>query len=294
MGQHDNNHHNNHDDNDPTQKQGQAQANLQGQIQGQANLQGQLQGQGQGQGQGQDQTQTAAQSLYSSSDNWNGNANGNLNGNGNWNGNGNENDNSNDNSNSNSNSNSVDNSLDNGVCNNLENSIENTVDNHVNTCVNVAVNVDLALDSIPSGPVIDLHGLNNIYDSLIMPDVVNQTMNNGNQFNIDQVNNLVDNDTLNNPSVNFNAGGGGSDWCDPCDPSSGGGSFSMDAHVHGGTATGGALGAIDHASSGISASADSAVNQSAFNQTITMGANIQFNSQTITAGHDFTDDHHTG
>ena len=28
-----------------------------------------------------------------------------------------------------------------------------------------------------------------------MPDVVNQTMNgNGNQFNIDQVNNLVDND----------------------------------------------------------------------------------------------------
>ena len=28
-----------------------------------------------------------------------------------------------------------------------------------------------------------------------MPDVVTQTMNDGNQFNIDQVNNLVDNDS---------------------------------------------------------------------------------------------------
>ena len=35
-----------------------------------------------------------------------------------------------------------------------------------------------------------------------MPDVVNQTMGDGNQFNIDQVNNLVDNDT-NCSSANY-------------------------------------------------------------------------------------------
>jgi hypothetical protein len=88
--------------------------------------------------------------------------------------------------------------------------------------------------------------------------------------------------------VNFTADGAGS-WCDPSD----GGSFNMDAHIHGADVTANnSLGALDHASTGISA--DAAVTQSAFNQTITMGANIQFNSQTITAGHDFHDDHHTG
>jgi hypothetical protein len=119
-----------------------------------------------------------------------------------------------------------------------------------------------------------------------MPDVVYQTLNGGgNQFNIDQVNNLVDNDHLSDPSVSFSASGG-SDW--------GGGdpAFNMDAHIHGATVSTGSLGNLDHASSGVAA--DAAVTQSAFNQTITMGANIQFNSQTITAGHDFQDDHHTG
>ena len=273
-----------HDDHDPTQNQGQAQANLQGQIQGQANLQGQLQGQGQGQGQGQEQTQTAVQSLNSTSENHNGNNN--WNGNDNWNNNGNEN--SNDNTNDNTNTNTVDNNLNNDVCNDIQNTVENhvtsTVDSHVN------VTVDLSLDSLPSGPVIDLSGMYDIRDSLIMPDVVNQTLNGGgNQFNVDQVNNLVDNDHLSDPSVNFNGGGGGSDyWCDP----SSGGAFNMDAHIHGATVTAGNLGNLDHASSGISA--DTVANQSAFNQSITMGANIQFNSQTITAGHDFQDDHHTG
>src|SRR5690606_28151812 len=117
---------------------------------------------------------------------------------------------------------------------------------------------------------IDLSGIHGIEDSLIMPDVVNQTLNGGgNQFNIDQVNSLVDNDHLSNPSVNFNGGGGsGYDWCDPCDPSSGGG-FNMEAHVNGATATiNGAMGSLDHGSVGVSA--DSVVDQSAFNQTITL------------------------
>jgi hypothetical protein len=122
-----------------------------------------------------------------------------------------------------------------------------------------------------------------------MPEVVNQTLTgDGNMFNVDQINNLVDNDHLCGASVSFSADGAGS-WYDPSD----GGSFNMDAHIHGASVTANnSLGDLNHDSTGISA--DAAVTQSAFNQTITMGANIQFNSQTISAGHDFTDDHHTG
>ena len=61
-----------------------------------------------------------------------------------------------------------------------------------------------------------------------MPDVVNQTMDDGNQFNIDQVNNLVDQDT-NCSSASYSGGGGGSGlWHDP------GASFSMEAKIEGG------------------------------------------------------------
>ena len=59
-----------------------------------------------------------------------------------------------------------------------------------------------------------------------MPDVVNQTMDDGNQFNIDQVNNLVDNDT-NTSSASYTGGAGGS-WYEP------GASFSMEAKIEGG------------------------------------------------------------
>jgi hypothetical protein len=243
-------------------------------------------------GSGGDPMSIAVQSLHSSSDNTNLNGNGNGNGNGNLNlngngnlnldGNGNWNDNNNHDTNTNSNTDI--NHLSNDICND----VTNTVETHVDTCVNVTANLEL--DSQPSAPVIDLHGLSNIHDSLIMPDVVTQSMGDGNMFNVDQVNNLVDNDTLSDPSVSFSASGGGVDWCgDPL----GGGSFNMDAHIHGGTTYAGGLGSLDHASTGVSA--DAAVTQSAFNQTITQGANIQFNSQTITAGHDVTvDDHHTG
>lgn len=253
-----------------------------GQIQGQGQLQGQLQGQA--------EYQTAVQSLKSCNDNSNDNGNINTNGNTNYDTNNlantDNNTNNNTDNNTNNNTNSDSNSLSNSLSNTVENHVNSTVDNHVN----VSVNVDVDASSL-SHPVIDLHGLYNIHDSLIMPDVVNQTLNGGgNQFNIDQVNNLVDNDHLHDPSVNFTATGGGLDcWGDPI----GGGSFSMDAHIHGGTASAGNLGSLDHASSGVNA--DASVAQSAFNQSITMGANIQFNSQTITAGHDnFTDDHHTG
>jgi len=248
--------------NDPNQEQEQEQA------QAQANLQAQLQGQGQGQGQGQ--YQTAVQSLESESSNDNWNANGNLNGNGNLNFNENENE----------VENKVDNSLDNKVDNDVENNIENTVNNEVNVDVDVKVDLDLSADGL-SSPVIDLHGLECISNSLIMPDVVYQTLNgNGNQFNIDQVNNLVDNDTLNNPSVSFSGSG-----------------FEMEAKAEGGESKvdsdmGNVIGA---AASGVASSADAILTQSAFDQTITQGANIQFNSNTMqVAGNDLTDDHHLG
>jgi len=249
---------------DPNQEQEQEQA--------QANLQAQLQGQGQGQlqGQGQGQLQFAVQSLESNSENENENANGNLNGNGNLNFNENENE----------VENKVDNSLDNKVDNDVENNIENTVNNEVNVDVDVKVDLDLSADGL-SSPVIDLHGLECISNSLIMPDVVYQTLNgNGNQFNIDQVNNLVDNDTVNNPSVSFSGSG-----------------FEMEAKAEGGESKvdsdmGNVIGA---AASGVASSADAILTQSAFDQTITQGANIQFNSNTMqVAGNDLTDDHHLG
>jgi len=250
--------------NDPNQEQEQEQA------QAQANLQAQLQGQGQGQG----QYQTAVQSLESESSNDNWNANGNLNGNGNLNFNENENevDNKVDNS--------LDNKVDNDVDNDIDNKIENTVNNDVNVDVDVKVDLDLSADGL-SSPVIDLHGLECISNSLIMPDVVYQTLNgNGNQFNIDQVNNLVDNDTVNNPSVSFSGSG-----------------FEMEAKAEGGESRvdsdmGNVIGA---AASGVASSADAILTQSAFDQTITQGANIQFNSNTMqVAGNDLTDDHHLG
>jgi hypothetical protein len=254
--------------NDPNQEQEQEQA--------QANLQAQLQGQGQGQlqGQGQGQYQTAVQSLESESSNDNWNANGNLNGNGNGNGN------LNFNENENEVDNKVDNSLDNKVDNDVDNNIENTVNNEVNVDVDVKVDLDLSADGL-SSPVIDLHGLECISGSVIMPDVVNQTLNgNGNMFNIDQVNNLVDNDYLSNPQVSYSGTG-----------------FEMEAKAEGGESKvdsemGNVVGAAAH---GVASSADAILTQDAFNQTITQGANIQFNSITIqAAGTDITDDHHLG
>ena len=140
--------------------------------------------------------------------------------------------------------------------------------------------VDLELDADGlSSPVIDL-GQFDAKGSVIMPDVVDQKMGDGNQFNIDQVNNLIDND-VNWSSANYNGGAGG--YC--CEP---GASFSMDAKIDGGD--------VDFdskdigARSNVNASADAVLNQSAFDQNITQGANIQFNSITMqVAGHDLDD-----
>jgi len=252
---------------DPSQEQAQAQANLQAQ----------LQAQGQGQGQGQGQAQLAVQSLDSKSNNENGNGNLNLNGNANKN----SVDNNLDNKTKNDTSNETNNNVDNKVNNNVENHVENTVD----TKVNVDVNLDLHATGL-SAPVIDLHGFSTT-DSLVMPQVVNQNLTGpGNQFNIDQVNNLINNATVTDPHVTFN-GSGSSDY-----PSSSG--FSMDAKVSGGDSKIGdaKMGDTAGAGAGIVSHADASLTQSAFDQTITTGANIQFNSLTMeVAGASLTDDH---
>jgi len=256
-------------------KNNQDQDQKQDQLQAQANLQAQLQGQGQGQGQGQ--LQFAVQSLDSKSENENNNDNKNDNKNSN------ENENKLDNNVDNKLDNKVDNNVDNKVDNNIDNKIENTVDNKVNVDVNVDVDLGLKADGL-SSPVIDLHHFTTT-DSIVMPDVVNQTLNGGgNQFNIDQVNNLADQD-VNTSSASYSGGGSY--------PGSG---FDMDAKIEGGESKidGAHMGDAVGAGAGIASHADAILNQSAFDQNITQGANIQFNSITIqAAGHDLADHHDT-
>jgi hypothetical protein len=252
---------------DPDQEQEQEQD----QDQKQANLQAQLQGQGQGQAQGQ--AQLAVQSLESESENDNDNDNDNKN----------ENENENENSLENKVENDVDsklaNKVDNDVDNEIENKVENTVDNKVNVDVDIDVDLDLKADGL-SSPVIDLSYLSDVKGSIIMPDVVNQKLDgNGNQFNIDQVNNLVDNDWA-RTEVSYDGKGG---------------DFKMDAKAEGGDVDLESTinDVIGSNASGVTASADAIITQEAFNQTISQGANIQFNSITL-AGNDFQDDHSLG
>jgi hypothetical protein len=217
--------------------------------------------------------------VWNSSSNANENGNLNLNGNGNLNANGNLNYNENGNVNYNANINHV----------------ENTVDN----AVNVTVDLDLsgALQTPDDNDAIDIDYICGVEESIIMPDVVSQTVSCGNNFNIDQVNNITDNDKLYNPSVSYNAGGLEDPCCNPCcgggsDPNSVG-DFTMTASAWGGTATShvGSIDGDDGDFSGIgAAAANASINQEAFTQSIVMGANIQFNSVDISVvGGDVSD-----
>ncbi len=260
-----------HEDEDQKQNQDQKQAELQAQLQAQA--QGQLQGQAQGQGQFQ----------FALNDNKNENDNDNDNKN--------ENENSNENKNENTNElknevdNKVENSVDNKLDNSVDNDIKNNVENHVENKVDVVVDVkiDLDLSALPTDDdVIDIDKIEHIYGSVVMPDVVTQTLTgDGNQINIDQVNNIVDNDYLWDPKVTYDGGGG---------------DFKQDAWAEGGhvklddpkieiDADGSTFGDT------LTSSADAAVSQEAFTQNIVMGANIQFNSIEMTvAGQDVDND----
>jgi hypothetical protein len=149
------------------------------------------------------------------------------------------------------------------------------------------VHVDVNLDLHPTGlssPVIDPHGFS-ANDALVMPEVVNQTVDGGgNMFHLDEANNALGDTKIDGASVSDNR----SSFYDPT------AGFSMDANLTGGdckiddTHMGSSAGMC----AGVVSDADVALTQSAFTQTITTGANIQFNSATVQAsGHGLTDDH---
>jgi hypothetical protein len=250
------------------------------QDQKQDQLQAQLQGQAQGQAQGQGQFQFAVQSVDSKVDSENKNENDNDNKNDNENKN--ENENENKNENKNEVKNEVDNDVDNKLDNKVENSVENKIENKVDVEVDVKVDLDLsAFDRPYDNDVIDIDEIKDIECSVVMPDVVNQTLTgNGNQFNIDQVNNLCDKDQLWNPEVKNDgkfevdqkAEGGDNKFDDP----------KVDIKADDGNTFG----------DGLQATADGINSLEAFTQNIVMGANIQFNSiEMSVAGNDLTDDH---
>jgi hypothetical protein len=236
-------------------------AQLQAQLQGQGQLQGQAQGQAQGQGQGQ--WQYAGVTSESANCNVNGNENGNWNGNENLNGNLNANENLNGNLNANINENIV--------------------------RVDVDVKVDLTASLAPptDNDAIDIDHIGFFEEGIVMPDVVSQSVECGNNFNIDQVSNLTDNDTLAHPSVSYNNAGIEAACCRGAADAAG--DFSMSTKAEGGTASSsvGDIMGDDGSFAGIGAAAANAtLTQEAFTQHIAMGANIQFNSidQTVVGG----------
>jgi hypothetical protein len=249
--------------------------------------QDQKQDQKQDQDQDQKQDQAQGQWQFALSENKNDNDNKNDN----------KNDNDNKNENKNENENTVDNKLDNKVDNDLkndvDNKIENTVENKIENNVEVNVKVDLDLDldlarlaghDNNSDHGIHIDELKDIDSSVIFTQTVDQELNgNGNQFNVQQINNLVDNDHLSHPEVKFEGAG----W---------GGDFKIDVKVEGGDVkiddAANSVGNDGHISAPVSADAINTV--SAFTQNIVMGANIQFNSMTTNAaGHDLQDNDHT-
>ena len=128
--------------------------------------------------------------VASNNANGNGNGNGNLNGNANGNANG--------NLNANGNINYVDNKVDNNVDNKVENRVETDVETKVETEIEVDIKVDLDLSTLPEdNDVIDFEEMKIEYieDSVAQVDaVVQETGEGGNNFNLDQINNMADND----------------------------------------------------------------------------------------------------
>ena len=275
MSEREHNEHNNHDDKDKN--------NLQAQLEAQAQAQAELQAQLQGQGQGQHQSQSQESENY----NKNFNADVNLNGNANL------------NVNVNKTEVCVDVKVKADVCATGE------TDNHQG-------GIDMGYLSIN---VSEIEGILNI-----TPEIINQTINGGGAgtnvlFNLDQVNNLVDNDELysvsnaaSGGSVNITdvkgEGGDISIGCCPDDKNHDGGPHITGLDGIGGhddsSGQGVQIGSGNGAGSTNSTLVDASGNVSidAFTQSIVLGANIQTNSFNMNnAGNDITvtdhgSDHH--
>jgi hypothetical protein len=134
-------------------------------------------------------------------------------------------------------------------------------------------------------------GIWGVSDSVAQVDaVVQEVGDRGNNFNLDQINNMADNDIQGIAKVEFNGGpagvgvvgdiGWGNDDL--------GGGFIQAAYAEGGEAkANNATARIgddgDNSNVG-NASADGAIDQSAFSQEIVQGANLQYNSASIVGG----------
>ena len=273
----------------------------QGQLQGQAEIQGQLQGQLQGQGQGQHQEQ--------SSENHNGNLNGNANGNLNGNANG----------NLNYNDNSANNAANNAATNRSVNSNDTDVTTNVRTNVEVDASVDLTgyMPTDDDFADIDMSGGASVETLLVgngdisfdpgneqnIEDILNDALNGaGNDVGTvnSQFNNLVDNDVLENATVDgnleqTNTSSGGSATSDDgigVGSDEGDGYFdfpflSREGGRHGGRddddgASSGNWGSGNgddgYVAGESMSSAASAIDTTAFNQSIVMGANVLGNT----------------
>jgi hypothetical protein len=199
-----------------------------------------------------------------------------------------ESENKNENENENKNENEIDNKVESDVDSDIDSEISNKIENEVESKTDVEVEVDVSVSAPPDDEdVIDIDELK-IDDldgiAFINPDDVEQSLNNGANFNVDQINNLVDNDDAYNSSVSFQSG-----WNDAESEGDGDGSgstFSMYAEAEGGESK------IDDVESSVSgdagqvsdlatATADGVASNSAFNQTLTLGANIQFNQMEV-------------
>ncbi len=227
---------------------------------------GQHQGQHQGQAQHQHQDQFAMQGVKQKAESYNKNKNEN------------KNENKNKNENHNENKNKVENKLENKVDNKVENKIDNDID--------VDVKVDLDLDGWKpeDNDVLDIDHImfkddldgaftavaNNVYQDV-------SGKGNDGAFNVQQINNMVDNDKAYDFNIKDNDFDG-----------------DVKAKAYGGDAKVDDVKAeIDE--SGViqnvgNASADAALDQNVFSQNITQGANIQFNESAIShVGKDMED-----
>lgn len=175
---------------------------------------------------------------------------------------------------------------DNGNYNNNTNT--SSLDNRLNNSINLAVNTPTTAPSEIGNLNLDHLHLNNAGGSFfLMPDMGTQTLSgDGNLFHLDQVNNLVNNNTASDLSVGLGIGGTESPFGGFLSDASGGGvnaspdfNFSQVANSMGGTSNETFSNSGDHGSlTGAANAAQSTLGQEAFTQHISLGSNIQYNS----------------
>jgi hypothetical protein len=191
----------------------------------------------------------------------------------------NENDNENKNENSNETKVDVENKSD--SASDSKSSAESDVENKVDVDVDVDVSVDVKTDP-KDDDLIDIDELDaENLDGLLTVATDNVDQKGDNNYNVDQINNLVDNDHLEEAKVSFETDDSKAD-----DKGSSGFTFSMEAKAEGGESKiedsdSEITTAGRDAEAAVSGSADAVASNEAFTQSISMGSNIQFNQLDI-------------